>query len=79
MLLGSNCLYVAGTRDIVDEKDPWAHVEGRKGGLMAIYGRTDGKKLAEVPLPAAPIFDGISASRGNVYLVTRDGKVNCYE
>jgi hypothetical protein len=79
MLLGSNCLYLAGTRDVVEERDPWAHVEGRKGGLLTVYSRSDGKKLAEVPLPSAPAFDGMSASHGNVYLVTRDGRITCYE
>ena len=79
ILLGSNCLYLAGTRDVVEKKNPWAHVEGRKGGLLAVYARLDGKRLAEVPLPSAPVFDGMSASQGNVYLVTRGGKVHCYE
>ena len=79
ILLGSNCLYLAGTRDIVEKKDPWAHVEGRNGGLLAVYARLDGRRLAEVPLPSAPVFDGMSASQGKVYLVTRGGKVHCYE
>lgn len=79
MLLGSNCLYLGGTRDIVDEKDAWAHVEGRRGGLLAVYARADGRKLTEVPLSSAPVFDGMSASHGNVYLVTRDGKIICFK
>jgi len=79
MLLGDNCLYVAGTRDIVDEKNPWAHVEGAKGGVMAVYSREDGRTLAEVPLSSRPAFDGMSASKANVFLVTEDGRVSCYE
>ena len=79
MLLGINCLYVAGTRDIVDEKNPWAHVEGAKGGVMAVYSRTDGKVLSEIQLSSPPAFDGLSASKENVFLVTKDGRVNCYE
>ena len=79
MLLGGKCIYLAGTRDVVDEKEPWAHVEGRKGGLLAVYARADGKKLSEVPLSSAPAFDGMSASHGNVYLIARDGKIHCYE
>jgi outer membrane protein assembly factor BamB len=79
ILAAENCLYLAGTRDAVDEEDPWAHVEGRKGGVLAVYARADGKKLAEVSLSSAPVFDGMSASSGNVFLVTRDGKINCYK
>jgi hypothetical protein len=79
MLLGTNCLYLAGTRDVVDEEDPWAHVKGQKGGILVVYARTDGRKLAEVMLRSAPVFDGMSASQGRIYLVTRDGRINCYE
>jgi len=79
MLLGSDRLYIAGTRDIVDAQNPWAHVAGAKGGVMAVYSREDGKLLAEVPLSSPPAFDGMSAAGKSVFLVTRDGKVSCYE
>jgi len=79
LLVSDNCLYLAGTRDVVDEKDPWAHVEGRMGGVLAVYARADGKKLDEVPISSAPVFDGLSASNGNVFLVTRDGNIRCYD
>lgn len=77
LVVGDNCLYLAGTRDLVNEKDPWGHVEGRLGGVLAIYARADGKKLGEIPLKSAPVFDGLSASNRNVFLVTKDGRVNC--
>ncbi len=79
MLVSSDAVYLAGTRDIVDSNDPWGHVEGRKGAVLNVYSRNDGKKLSEQTLGAAPIFDGLSASGNNIYLVTEDGKINCYE
>lgn len=78
LLVADNCLYLAGMRDAVDEKDRWAHVEGRMGGVLAVYARADGKKLYEIPLSSAPVFDGLSASNGSVFLVTRDGNIRCY-
>jgi hypothetical protein len=48
------------------------------GGVLAIYAGVDGKKLEEIPLSSAPVFDGLSASNGNVFLVTRDGNIRCY-
>jgi len=79
ILAAKNHLYLAGTRDILDTEDPWGHVEGRKGGVLAVYARTDGTKLAEVSLSSAPAFDGMSASAGNLFVVTRDGTINCYQ
>ena len=38
---------MAGTRDIVDEKDPWASLERRGGGLLAVFSKADGSKVAE--------------------------------
>jgi len=78
ILAADNCLYLAGTRDVVDEDDPWAHVEGRRGGVLAVHSREDGARLGEVSLASAPVFDGMSASVGNVFLVARDGSVSCY-
>jgi hypothetical protein len=37
----------------------------------------DGKKLAAVELGAAPVFDGMAAAKGRLYLATLDGKVLC--
>ena len=78
ILASDNCVYLAGTRDFVDKDDPWAHVEGRRGGILAVHARADGAKLAELSLESAPVFDGMSASGGNVFLVARDGSVSCY-
>ena len=79
LLVGDNCLYVAGVRDRVEKKDPWGHVQGRMGGLLGLYAKSDGAKITEIPLDAAPLFDGLSAARENVLLVTEQGEVLCFE
>ena len=79
LLVGDNCLYVAGVRDCVEKKDPWGHVQGRMGGVLSLYAKSDGAKITEIPLDAAPLFDGLSAARENVFLVTEQGGVLCLE
>lgn len=37
----------------------------------------DGKKQAEYTLAAPPVFDGMAAANGKLFLVTLDGKVSC--
>jgi hypothetical protein len=38
----------------------------------------DGKKLAEYDLDSPPIFDGMAAAAGRLYMSTVDGKVICF-
>jgi hypothetical protein len=40
---------------------------------------TDGKKLAAIPLPAAPAYDGIAVANGRVYVTLTDTTVICLE
>jgi len=77
MVLTDRHVVVAGTPDVIDGKEPWAAYEGRRGGLLAIYAREDGRKVAELKLDGAPAYDGLAAARGQLYLSTTDGRVLC--
>jgi hypothetical protein len=48
-------------------------VAGKKGRLLA-YAAADGKKLTERDLPP-PVWDGMAAANGCLYVSTADGKV----
>jgi outer membrane protein assembly factor BamB len=48
-------------------------VAGKQGRLLA-YAAADGKKLAERDLPP-PVWDGMAAANGRLYVSTADGKV----
>jgi outer membrane protein assembly factor BamB len=50
-------------------------VAGTRGRLLALAA-ADGKTLAEQNLPA-PVWDGMAAANGRVYVSTRDGKLIC--
>lgn len=87
MVLGGNRLAVAGPRDL-GQKDPEllafknepearAGFEGRKGVFLRIVNSADGKTISETPLRAMPVFDGMAAAHGRLYVSTLDGKVLC--
>jgi hypothetical protein len=77
MVLAGQHLFVAGPPDLVDADDPMASFEGRKGALLRAYSATDGKMLAEHRLNAPPIFDGLIATPGRLFVCTTDGHVVC--
>jgi outer membrane protein assembly factor BamB len=60
------------------EDDPYASFEGRLGAQLWAVSAADGKKLAEYPLDALPVFDGLIAADGNLYLSSQDGKLTCF-
>ncbi|MBC8876134.1 MAG: PQQ-binding-like beta-propeller repeat protein [Planctomycetes bacterium] len=77
MVIAGPTLFVAGTPDVVDPDDPWSAIDGKKGGILWAVSTADGKKLAEYPLDAPPIFDGMAAANGRLYISTTDGNVVC--
>jgi len=77
MVLAPQRLFLAGPPDVLDPKDPLAALEGRKGGVLWAVSTADGEKLAEHPLPSTPVFDGMAAAQGRLYVSTTDGTVMC--
>jgi len=78
MVLVGQKLFAAGAPDIVDRKDPLAALEGRKGAKLWVVSTSDGEKLAEYELEHEPVFDGMAAAGGRLYMATKDGKVLCF-
>jgi len=77
MVRASDTIFVAGAPDIVDPEDPHAAWEGRKGGILAAYAAGDGRKLAQYKLPAPPVWDGMAAAGGRLFIGTSDGHIVC--
>jgi len=63
-------------RQLHAQNDAWL---GKKGGLLWVVSATDGRKLAQYELPSIPVFDGMAAARGGLYLSSIDGTVTKYE
>jgi len=79
MAVASGTLFAAGPPDVVDPKDPWAAFEGRKGGVLRAVSAGDGRRLAEYKLDAPPVYNGLAAAAGRLYLSTVDGKIVCMQ
>jgi len=73
MVKAGDTLFVAGAPDVFDPKVPYAAFEGRKGAVLRGVSAVDGKKLSEYKLDSPPVFDGMIATNGRLFISTRDG------
>jgi len=92
MTLADRTLFIAGPRDVLDESKigkefdrqqelltkQEAALDGTAGAALWALSADDGSKLAEYGLDAPPVFDGMAAAGGRLYLTTIDGKVQCF-
>ncbi|HID77640.1 MAG TPA: methyltransferase domain-containing protein, partial [Planctomycetaceae bacterium] len=77
MVLAGDTLWVAGPPDVLSSDDPAGTWEGRHGGVLCALSTDDGKILSRQRLPSPPVFDGLIAAAGRLYLATMDGQVCC--
>jgi hypothetical protein len=93
MVLADRTLFIAGPPDVVDEEKAFrgvgdsetqaqlaeqdAALSGNKGGLLLAVSAENGQKLADYKLKSLPIFDGMAAAGGHLYISTIDGTVLC--
>jgi len=77
MVRAGNALFVAGSPDVVDPKDPYGAWEGRKGGVLATFATADGKPVSERKLAAPPTWDGMAAANGRLFVSLANGHVAC--
>ena len=93
MVLARKTLFVAGPPDVLDEEEVFkrpgdpalrpqleeqaAALDGSLGGLLWAVSATDGKKLAACSLESMPVFDGMAAAGGRLYVAASDGSVVC--
>ncbi|MHC5055328.1 MAG: hypothetical protein ACYTKD_11495 [Planctomycetota bacterium] len=77
MALTDEHILIAGTRDVLrlDTDDPWAALEGRGGGVVAVFSREGGEKLWERDLAAPPVLDGIAVTGDGVFMSLEGGSV----
>jgi hypothetical protein len=80
MAMAGDVLFVAGEPMKFDDpsyKNYVAAYNGELGGRLLAVSATDGSKLAEYELDAAPAWDGIAIANGQLYIALEDGKVKC--
>jgi len=77
MVVAGDTLFVAGPPDILETNDPAAALDGKKGGMLLAVSTADGQVAAECKLDSPPVFDGLAAAGGRLYMATMDGRVVC--
>ena len=75
MVKTQDVLFVAGPRGSALTSQ--AALEGRAGGTLLAVSPADGRVLAEMSLPSAPVWDGMAAAGGNLYLALANGQALC--
>ena len=75
MVLADNLLFGAGWKDSAKmfEKNPYSEHDS----VLTVISAADGQRLKEYPLKAEPVFDGMAAAYGKLYLALNDGTVLC--
>lgn len=87
MLLAKNHLYVIGARDVLDElvrsnltKDNTEqdeHMLGKHGSVLAVVDPDSGEIVNRREFDFFPVFDGMSAADGMIYIACQDGTIVC--
>jgi len=78
MVLAPDTLFLAGPPDFFATDDPAGALSGTRGGTLIAVSPADGGKLAEYRLQDPPVFDGMAAADGRLYMATAGGKVLCF-
>ena len=91
MVVAGPTLFVAGPPELTktegvgqralkltDPEEALAAWEGKRGGLLWAVSAADGKQLAQYKLDVPPIFDGMAAAGGKLYLALIDGTLACH-
>ena len=79
MVKAGDTLLVAGPPDTIDKNDPLGPFEGRGKALLRSFGAKDGKPQAEITLAAQPVFDGMIAANGKLYIAHTSGAISCWQ
>ncbi|HJN18677.1 MAG TPA: LamG-like jellyroll fold domain-containing protein, partial [Armatimonadota bacterium] len=93
LVLAGDTLFVAGPDDLLDEPAALAAPEspetqekiaaqsaalaGESGGVLRAVASGDGTLLSEMRLDTIPVWDGMAATNGSLYIAGIDGTVRC--
>jgi hypothetical protein len=87
MVLTQDKLFIAGPTDLLqdiqeatmfaDIKEQADILKNPDNGILQVISTSDGDKIAEYPLNAQPMFDGLIAADKKLFISTIDGKLIC--
>ncbi len=94
MVLADETLFISGPPDVVDEEEAFfalndtevlaklaeqsEMLNGKEGAVLWAVSTKNGEKLAEYKLESLPVWDGMVAANGKLYLTTLNGEVISY-
>jgi len=94
LVLAGSTLFAAGPPDVLDETMPQirtdapevfkaveeqeAALAGERLGILLAVSKEDGQVKYRCDLDAPPVFDGLIAANGRLYLSLKDGTVQCW-
>jgi hypothetical protein len=70
-------VYAAGGDAALPQQQ--SHVAGKKGASLWVMSAGDGKRLSECKRESPPVFDGMIAANGRLFIATMDGKIVCLD
>ncbi|MGD8499831.1 MAG: PQQ-binding-like beta-propeller repeat protein [Phycisphaerales bacterium] len=73
MLHAGELLFLGGMPYAADQVDLETTYEGSKGGLVWVMSTSNGQKLAEYSVDSPPVWDGMAAANGRLYLSLENG------
>ena len=87
-------LILAGPPDKLDEREVWKtgrtekttpqgmaqqdSIDGKLGGMLLVTIAESGETVGKVALESPPVFDGVIAAQGAVFMSALDGTIRCY-
>jgi hypothetical protein len=93
MVKADETLFIAGPPDLIDEEAVFGRAdtaanralladqanafEGRRGAQLWAVSSTDGRRLATCSLDFLPVWDGMIAAGGQLYMALTNGRVVC--
>ena len=77
MVLADKTIFVAGL--LTDEIDGPDGPDESRGAALIALSADDGAELGQYPIDSTPVFDGIAAAYGRLYVSMKDGSLLCLE
>jgi hypothetical protein len=88
MVLAGDQLIVAGPPDLgqkqadiltyANEEEALAGFEGRRGVYLRVISAGNGLQRSQAELTSLPVFDGMSAAAGKIFVALQSGAVECW-
>jgi hypothetical protein len=70
-----NRIFLGGIPDVVSEDDPYAAFDGKLGGQLYVINAADGTVEQKLKIPGEPVFHGVAATPGKLFLALKTGTV----